>query len=128
MAIITSKLQSDRYEKCYFHEIWMEIASGILILKFIRCQNTYQLQNLKIISIFQEHKNPHGQTFWNLFFLSKKTWLYRYYHNRNQLGVILSSYINLSMKLLIKLWSSPKNMAKMKFYIFGKVASQFCFR
>ena len=26
MAIITSKLQSDRYEKCYFHEIWMEIA------------------------------------------------------------------------------------------------------
>ena len=34
----------------------------------------YQLQNLKIFSTFQGHKNPHGQNFWNLifFFLSEK--------------------------------------------------------
>ena len=46
---------------------------GTLSLKFVRCQNPYQQQNLKILSTFQGHKIPRGQNFWNLFFLSEKT-------------------------------------------------------
>ena len=45
-ATVLPKLQSDRYERGYFHEIWMEYyclsencGSGTLSLKFIRCQN-----------------------------------------------------------------------------------------
>ena len=63
-------------------------ASWTLNSRFIGCQNLYQLQNLKILSKFQGHKNPHGQNFWNLnFFLSEKATLHRYYQNRNQLVV-----------------------------------------
>ena len=40
-------------------------AFGTLSSKFFKCQNPYQLQNLKILSTFQEHKNPHGQNLWN---------------------------------------------------------------
>ena len=70
-----TKLQSDRYKRGYFHKIWREYycfgengGSGTLSLKFIWCQNPYQLQNLKILSTFQGHKNPHGQNFLNLIF------------------------------------------------------------
>ena len=106
-----AKLQSDRYERGYFVKIWMEYyclgencGSGTLILKFIRCENPYQLQNLKILSTFQGHKNLLGQYFWNLnfFVLFEKTRLNRYHQNKNQLGVTSSSYINLTRKLLMK--------------------------
>ena len=70
-----AKLQSDRYERGYFHKIWMEYYclgknhwSGTLRLKFISCQDPYQLQNLKTLSMFPGHKIPHGQSFWNLIF------------------------------------------------------------
>ena len=62
-----AKSKSDRYERGYFHKICMEYyclgengGSGALSLKFIWCQNPYQLQNLKILFAFQGHKNPHG--------------------------------------------------------------------
>ena len=45
-------------------------ASRTLSLRFTGGQNPYQLQNLKILSTFQGHKNPHGQNFWNLIFFS----------------------------------------------------------
>ena len=104
-----AKLQSDRYERVYFHKIWMEYyflveyhASGALSSKFIRCQNPYQLQNLNILLRFLGHKIPHQQNFWNLIFLSEKTRLFRYFQSKNQLRVKSSSYINITMKLLIK--------------------------
>ena len=79
-----AKLQSDRYERGYFHKIWIErdwlgenSRSGTLSLKFISCQNPYQQQNLKISSTFQGHKTPHGQNFWNLtFFIWKDNVIY----------------------------------------------------
>ena len=68
-----AKLQSDRYERDDFHKIWMKYnclgkncTSGTLSLKFIRFQNPYQLQNLKILLTAQVHKIPPGQNFWNL--------------------------------------------------------------
>ena len=68
---------------------------------------------LKLSRYLRSTKTHMGKLFGIcFFFLSKKTRLYRYYHNRNQLGVISSSYINLSMKLLIKSWSSPKKWQK----------------
>ena len=76
-----AKLQSDGYERGYFHKIWMEYyclgknhASELLSSKFIRCQ------------------------------ISEKIWLYRYYQSKNQLPATSSSHINLTMKLLIKLY------------------------
>ena len=52
-----SKLQSDEYERGYFHKIWMEYycldknhTSGTLSSRFIRCQNPYQLQNFVHLS------------------------------------------------------------------------------
>ena len=82
------KLYSDRHERGNFHKIWMEYycldqnhASGIINPKLIRCQNPYQLRNLKILSTFHGLKNPYGQNFRYLIFLSKKTRRYRYYQN-----------------------------------------------
>ena len=67
---------------------------------------------------------------WTKFWKSKnlKNQSYRYYHEKTQVGPTLSLYLNLTMKLLIKSKNSPKNKAKMKFYIFWEVVSQFCFR
>ena len=53
---------------------------------------------------------------------------YRYYHENDQVRPTSSSYINLTMKLLIKSKNSPKNRAKMKFCIFREAVSQFCFK
>ena len=86
--------------------------------KLTRCQNPYQLQNLKILLKFQGHKNPHRWIVWN--FLCEKKRLYRYYQNKNQLGVISSSYINLTMKLLIKSYVLAQKQCKSEiFMIFG---------
>ena len=41
---------------------------------------------------------------------------------------LTSSYINLTMKLLIKSYINPNNRAKMKFYNFGEAVSHFYFR
>ena len=89
-------------------------ASGTFCSKFMRHQNPHQLQNLKILTKFEGHKNPHGQNFWNLnFFYLKRQRLYQFYQSKNQLGVTSSSYKNLTMKLLIKwyLWA-PKQGKK----------------
>ena len=48
-----------------------------------------------------------------IFFLKRPS--YRYYYEKNQIGPTSSSYINLTMKLLIKLKNTPKNRAN-----FGK--------
>ena len=58
-----------------------------------------------------------------IFFLKRPS--YRYYYEKNQIGPTSSSYINLTMKLLIKSKNTPKNRAKMKFW---EAISQFCFR
>ena len=80
-------------------------ASELLNSKFIRCQNPYQRQNIKILSTFQREKTPTWGKFLKFeFFLSEKIWLYRYYQNKNQFPVTSSSHINLTMKLLIKLY------------------------
>ena len=114
-----AKLQSHRYERGYFHKIWMDYycldenhASGTLSLKFIRCQNPYQQQNLKILLTFQRHKKPTWAKFleFDFFYLKRQgyiyiyIYIYIYYQNKNQLGVTSSSYINLTIKLLIKLY------------------------
>ena len=95
-------------------------ASRTRSSRFVRCQSPYQLQNLKILSTFQGHINPHGQNFLEFdFFLCEKTWLHSYYKNKNQLVVTSSSYINLTMKLLIKsLFISSKIWQKWNFTIF----------
>ena len=81
--------------------------------KFIWCQSPYQLQkNLH----FRGTKTHMGKLFGIWIFLPEKSRLYRYY----QLGFTSSSYINLTIKLLIKPKNSPKSRVKMKFYIFGK--------
>ena len=79
-ATILSYLQSDRYQRGYFHKIWLEYrclgknkASETFYSKFIRCQSPYQLQNVKTLLTLWGHKNPHGQNFWNLIFLSEKS-------------------------------------------------------
>ena len=86
--------------------------------KFIGCQSPYQLQNLKILSTLRRHKNPHGQNFWNLNFLSKKTRLCRYYQKKNQLGVTSSSYVNLTRKLLIKCHLFAQKQGKSEILLF----------
>ena len=63
-----------------------------------------KLENLKILLTVNGHKKPHEQNFWNLIFWSEKTRLYRYCQNKNQFKFTSSSYINLTMKLLIKLY------------------------
>ena len=112
-------------------------ANETFCSKFISCQSLYQqmlqnerkynvnektmlqilpgknLQNLKTLMTLPSYQ--FGQNFWNL----KK---------KNQDEPISYSCINLRMKLLIKLQNSPKNRAKMKFYIFWEAVSQFCFR
>ena len=47
---------------------------------------------------------------------------------KDHAGLTSPSYINLTMKLLIKLQNSPKNRAKMKLYTFWETVSHFCFR
>ena len=115
-----AKLQSYRYERAYFHKIWMEYyclgkhhASGTIISNWFgvkihtSCKKFYILRGQK-------------RTWANFlefgFFLPENSRLYRYY----QLGFTSSSYINLTMKLLIKSENSTKSRVKMKFYIFGK--------
>ena len=74
-----AKLQSDKYERGYFHKMWIEYyclhenpTSVTLSSKLMWCQNPYQQQNLKILSTVQGHKNPHAQNFWNLIFIYLK--------------------------------------------------------
>ena len=57
----------------------------------------------KISKLFRGTKSRIGKIFGICFFLTEKTRLYRYYQNKNQLGVKSSSYINFTMKLLIKI-------------------------
>ena len=80
-------------------------ASGILSSKFIGYQNPYQLQNLKILSTFQRRT---------------KTYMGRIFEN--PLVVTSSSYINLTMKLLIKsnLLAPPKKGQNKILLLFGK--------
>ena len=124
------KLQSDRYERGYFHKIWMKYyclgencGSGTLTLKFIRCQNPYQLQNLKILSRFQGHKIPYELNIWKLVFISEKTRLYRYHQNKSYTGVASSTYLSLTMKLLMKshLLASLKTGQQWNLTFFGKL-------
>ena len=110
--------------------VWAKIRQLRHFIENVRCQTPYQLQNIKILSTLRGHKNRHGQNFWNFnfFYLTRQS--YRYYQEKNQVGPpsIHNQYINLTMKLLIKSQNSPKNRAKIKFYIFWEAASQFCFR
>ena len=96
-------------------------ASGTLNSRFIGCLNPYQLQNLKILDISGALK-PTWAKFWEFeFFLSEKTRLYRYYQNKNQLVVASSSYINLTMKLLIKSFSLAQKQGTSKIlHFWGK--------
>ena len=84
--------------------------------KFICCQNSYQLQ--KILH-FRE-----TNTLWaNFLEFGFFTWKFKTIYilpEQKWLGFTSSSYINLTMKLLIKVENSPKSRVKMKFYIFGK--------
>ena len=104
-------LQSDGYETgCFNNKIWNKYyclgknhVSEALSSKFIRCQNPYQLQNSKILTTLQGHKNLHVECkiFGVGFFLFCCTRLYRYYQRKTQVGIIPSSYINLAIKLLL---------------------------
>ena len=69
-----AELQSDRYERGYFHKIWMEstiawvklmhlVQNHRLSSTFIRCQNPYQLQNLKILLTILGTKTDNGEIF-----------------------------------------------------------------
>ena len=96
--------------------------SGTLSSKFIGCQNQYQLQNLKFLSTIQGHKNLHGQIFWDLNFFYLKRQGYRHYQNKNQLLVTSSSCINVTMKLLIKLYLLAQKQGK------SEILLLLCFR
>ena len=97
--------------------------------RYIACKNPYQLQNLKILSTFQGHKNAYGENFWNLnLFLSEKTRLHRYYQNKNQLEATSCSYTNRTMKLSMKLYLLAQKQGKSEYYFFGEAVSHFCFR
>ena len=86
--------------------------------KFIRCQSLLQLQYLKILSTLSWHKNPRGQNFWSLKFFYLKRQGYRYYQEKNQVGLTSSSYINLAMKLLIKLYLWAQKQSKSEILAF----------
>ena len=77
-------------------------ASATLNSRFIGGQNPYQLQNLNILWKFHGQKNPTWAKFLELkfFFICKDKITYQ---NKNQLVVKSSLYINITMKLLIKL-------------------------
>ena len=80
-------------------------ASRTLSPRFIGCQNAagMQLQNLKVLSTFQGHKNPHGQNCSNLIFYQKR----QRYVDITRTKVSLRSHhsnINLKMTVLIKLY------------------------
>ena len=106
-------LQSERYEKSYFHMyniayycLGKNSGSKTLSSNFIRSQNPYQLQNLNVIDISGAQK-PIWTNFLEFeFFLSEKTRLHRYHHNKNQLRVTSSSYTNHTIKKLIKSYLS----------------------
>ena len=73
------KLQLDRYEGGYSHEIWKEYyclgkihASEALNSKLIRCQNSCQFKNLKILTTFQRDKSPYEQSFSSWIFYVKE--------------------------------------------------------
>ena len=113
-ATIMVYLQSDGYQSGYFHKIWVECyclgenqASETFCWKFIRCQSPCQLQNLIICQYFFDisrvQKPTRAKYFEFKFVSSKKTRLHRYHQNENQHVVTSSSYINLAIKLLIKL-------------------------
>ena len=57
-----------------------------------------------LLSKFQGHKNPNGQKFWILFFHLKRQGHIDITRAKNEIGVTSSSYTNLTMKLLIKLY------------------------
>ena len=50
--------------------------------------------------------------------LSEKTRLHRYYHNKNQLVDTSSSYINITVKLLIRSYLLAQKQAKNEISIF----------
>ena len=138
-------LQSDRYQKGHFHKIWVEYY---IVWEKIR-QMRHFVQNLLVVKVYTSKRyKMKGNT------MLMKRQCYRYYQEKickilklwwhfqatnlgkifgiwkkkNQDEPISYSCINLRMKLLIKLQNSPKNRAKMKFYIFWEAVSQFCFR
>ena len=92
------KSQSVRYKRGYFHKIWMEYyclgenhASGTSSSKFIGSQNPYvPAAKSEHCFIISGDKNPQ-------IFFPEETRLHRYHHNKNQLGVISSTYINLKI-------------------------------
>ena len=74
----------DGFEWGYFHKIWMKYYSldenhnsRTLSSRFIACKNPYQLQNLKILSRFQGHKNAYGENFgiWIYFYLKRQGYI-----------------------------------------------------
>ena len=104
-----AKLQSGRYESFISIKYgWSAIACGISCIwdiKFKIYVVSKSVSAAKSQNIFDmsEAQKPTWAKFleFNFFYL-KKTRLYRYYQNKNQLRVTSSSYISLTMKLLIK--------------------------
>ena len=72
----------------------------------------------QMLSKFQGHKNPHGQNVWNLIFFIWKDKVTQILLEEKSTGVTSSSYISLTMKLLIK----------SNFTFLGEAVSHFCFR
>ena len=68
-----------------------EVSKSVSVAKF------------QTLLTFQGHKNPNGQKFWILFFHLKRQVYIDITRAKNELGVT-SSYTNLTMKLLIKLY------------------------
>ena len=128
-ATIMSYLQSDRYQRGYFHKIWAEYyclgkneTSEIFCSKF-SCP--CQLQNLKILLHFGATKTHVGKIFGTWVFLYLKRQSYKYYQEKKSswahIIFIHKSYIEIVDKII----KYPKNRTKMKFYIFGKLYLSF---
>ena len=69
-----AKLQSDRYERGYFHKIWIKYyclgknhASGTL---FLNLSGVKIHTSCRKFYILEGQKPTHGQTFWNLDFVT----------------------------------------------------------
>ena len=63
-------------------------------------------------------QKPTWTNFLEFDFLFEKTRIYRYYWNKNQLMITSCSYINLTMKLLIKSYSLAQKQGKSEILLF----------
>ena len=82
-------------QKCYIWDIKLKIYYVPKSIPAVKSQNFVDIPGAQ---------KPTSKIFGIWIFLSEKTRLHRYHQNKNELGVTSSSYVKLTMKLLIKFY------------------------